>query len=239
VFGDIRKDKPAYVRAMFSAISPRYDLINTLLTLGRDARWRQVAASEASVKPDGLILDVATGTGELARRLSRANPGSRVVGIDFCGTMLRGAEDKVNASPGVGPVALALGDVLHLPFRDNTFDCVTIGFALRNVADIRATFGEIARVAKPGGRIVSLEIVRPSSWIARSLHGLVLGRLAPLLGGLISGSREAYRYLPSSVEEAPSADEVKAVMESAGLNGVVAHSLTLGVAAVHVATRRR
>jgi demethylmenaquinone methyltransferase/2-methoxy-6-polyprenyl-1,4-benzoquinol methylase len=116
---------------------------------------------------------------------------------------------------------------------------VTVGFALRNVADITGAFKEMARVTKPGGGVVSLEIVRPSSRIARSLHGFVLGRLAPTLGGLISGSEEAYRYLPSSVEEAPSADEVTAVMESVGLRAVAVRSLSLGTAAVHVATKRR
>ena len=237
MFGDLRKDKPAYVRAMFSAIARRYDLINTLLTLGRDSGWRRFVASQAGSGPGGLVLDVATGTGELARQLSRANSESVVVGMDFCETMLRGARPKVKADPRSGPVELVLGDALHLPFADNTFDCVTIGFALRNVADIPAAFGEIARVARPGGRVVSLEIVRPSSRLAISLQGIVLRRLAPLVGGLISGNREAYRYLPASVEEAPSADEVRAVMQEAGLGKVVVRRLSLGMATVHMATK--
>jgi len=237
VFGDLSKDKPAYVRAMFSAIAFRYDLINTLLTLGRDGGWRRFVASQAAAAPDGRVLDVATGTGELARHLSRMNRRGTVVALDFCEPMLREAGAKMNTSSRAGAVEFVLGDALHLPFRDETFDCVTIGFALRNVSDILAAFSEIARVLRPGGRAVSLEIVRPSSRIARSLHGLVLRRMAPVVGGLVSGSGEAYRYLPSSVEQAPSADEVKAVMERAGLHSIVIRRLSLGMATVHMATK--
>jgi len=237
VFGDLSKDKPAYVRAMFSAIALRYDLINTLLTLGRDGAWRRFVASQAAVGPDGRVLDVATGTGELARHLAMANRRGTVVALDFCEPMLRKAGAKMNTSSRVGQVELVLGDALHLPFPDETFDCVTIGFALRNVSDILAAFGEVARVLRPGGRVVSLELVRPSSRIARSLQGLVLRRMAPALGGFISGSGEAYRYLPSSVEQAPSADEVKAVMEQAGLRAIVIRRLSLGMATVHMAAR--
>jgi demethylmenaquinone methyltransferase/2-methoxy-6-polyprenyl-1,4-benzoquinol methylase len=236
VFGDLSKDKPAYVRAMFSAIALRYDLINTLLTLGRDAAWRRFVASQAA-GPDGRVLDVATGTGELARQLARTNRRGTVVALDFCEPMLRKAGAKVKASSRAGPVEFVLGDALHLPFRDETFDSVTIGFALRNVSDILAAFSEITRVLRPGGRVVSLEIVRPSSRIARSLHGLVLRRMAPVVGGLISGSGEAYRYLPFSVEQAPSADEVKAVMEEAGLRAIAIRRLSLGMATVHMATK--
>jgi len=234
VFGNLSSDKPAYVRAMFSAIAFRYDLVNSLITLGMDGAWRRSVAAQAVAPPDGRILDIATGTGELARHLEGANRGGTIVALDFCEPMLSRAGPKMSAASAAGRVEFVLGDALKLPFRDETFDFATIGFALRNVSDVLATFSEMVRVLRPGGRAMSLEIVRPSARMARMLHGLVLGRVAPAVGGLISGSGEAYRYLPSSVEQAPSADEIRALMEQAGFRSIAVRRLSLGLATVHV-----
>jgi len=237
VFGDIKEDKTAYVRAVFTAIADRYDLINSLLTLGRDGAWRRFAASKCRISPGELALDVATGTGELARHLSRRNHGSPIVGIDFCSGMLLKARAKFVSSSSDNAIELVLGDVLQLPFPDNTFDCVTIGFGLRNFADIDTAFYEIARVVKPRGRVVSLELTRPSSSPVRELHKFVLSRIVSCIGGLISGSKEAYAYLPDSIRGFPSPERVKEIMENAGLHEVEIRRLTLGAATVHVATK--
>ena len=237
MFGDLKEDKTSDVRAMFAAIADYYDPVNSLLSFRRDGGWRRFAASKAGIRPGALALDVATGTGELARHLSRQDGESTVIGIDFCPNMLQKAKAKLVASLGEIVIELVLGDVLQLPFRDDTFDCVTIGFGLRNVADMGATLREIARVAKSGSRVVSLELTRPPSLIARALHNFGLFRIVPYVGWLISGNREAYTYLPDSIKRFPSPEEVKETMEEAGLQEVEIYRLTLGIATVHVAVK--
>jgi demethylmenaquinone methyltransferase/2-methoxy-6-polyprenyl-1,4-benzoquinol methylase len=221
---------------MFAAIADRYDLINSLLSFRRDRSWRRFAASRSSIRPGGLVLDIATGTGELARHLSQSNCGATIVGVDFCPDMLLKARGKLASFEG-NVVQLVLGDALKLPFPDSTFDSVTIGFALRNVADLDTAFSEIARVVKPGGRVVSLELSRPSFMPIRKLYNFLLFRIAPRLGGMMSGSRAAYTYLPDSIMEFPTPEQVKETMEKAGLCKVDIHRLTLGIAAVHVAVK--
>lgn len=228
------KDKTMYVRAMFSAIADKYDLLNSLLSFGQDTAWRRFVVARSSLPFDGLVLDVATGTAELARHLARHSGGSRIVGVDFCSEMLAKAKAKRSAWRDGRRIELVLGDALRLPFPDASFDCVTIGFALRNVSSIEAAFSEMARVVKPGGRVVSLELTRPRSRLARAVYYLYLFRLAPYIGGLISGRREAYSYLPESIREFPSPEQVVRIMEEAGLERVETYRLSLGAATVQV-----
>jgi len=234
VSGDIQEGKTVNVRAMFASIADYYDPVNSLLSLRRDGSWRRFAASKCGTNSGALALDVATGTGELARHLSRRDGESMVVGLDFCPRMLQKAKAKFTASPGGGLIELVLGDALQLPFHENTFDYVTIGFGLRNIPDIGAAFREIARVVKPGGRVVSLELTRPQSLLARALHYFSLFHIVPYIGRLISGNREAYTYLPNSIMVSLSPEAVKGLMEEEGLREVEIYRLTLGVATVHV-----
>jgi demethylmenaquinone methyltransferase/2-methoxy-6-polyprenyl-1,4-benzoquinol methylase len=222
---------------MFAAIADRYDLLNCLLSFRRDRAWRNFAVSNSGVQPGGLALDVATGTAELARHLARQIGTGTIIGLDFCPDMLARARAKLANPPGEGRIELVLGDALRLPFPDNTFDCVTIGFALRNVASIARAFSEMARVVKPGGRVISLELTRPSSSLIRAIYYVYLLRIAPYIGGLISGRRGAYTYLPESILEFPSPEDVKEIMRGAGLQKVEIYRLTLGAATVHVGTK--
>jgi demethylmenaquinone methyltransferase/2-methoxy-6-polyprenyl-1,4-benzoquinol methylase len=222
---------------MFSAIADYYDVINSLISFRCDRAWRKFAASKAGIGPGALALDIATGTGELARQLYRRNSESMIVGVDFCPGMLQKARAKFVNSSGAGIVELVLGDALLLPFRESTFECVTIGFGLRNISDIGAAFREIARVTKPGGRVVSLELTRPTSSLIRKLHYLSLFHIVPHIGRLVSGNRDAYTYLPNSIVGFQSPDEVKKTMEEAGLKKVEIYRLTLGIATVHVAVK--
>ncbi len=231
------KDKAPYVQAMFTAIADRYDLLNSLLSFRRDGAWRRFTASRAILQTGGLALDVGTGTGELARHLARQNNESTILGLDFCPEMLQKAETKLTNSPGKKRIQLILGDILRLPFPDSTFDCVTISFALRNVADIAGAFHEMARVVKGGGRVVSLELTRPSPSLVRAVYYIYLHHIAPYIGGLLSGRREAYTYLPESILEFPSPEKVKEIMQQAGLQKVETHHLTLGAATVHIGTK--
>jgi len=220
---------PRDVRAMFEGLVARYDLMNRLMTLGRDRRWREEAAAMA--RPQGAVaLDVGTGTGELALALRRRG-AALVVGIDFSPAMLA----RARAKAGQG-LALALADALHLPFADGTFDRVTCAFVLRNLSDVAAGLREMARVLRPGGLMVSLELVRPTTaWGRRAMQAY--GRLLPLLGGLVAGDAAAYRYLPRSAQGFLAAGELARVMEGAGLRVQAVRSMALGTVALHVARR--
>jgi len=225
-------DKAAYVHRAFTAIAGRYDLLNTLLSFNRDRRWRRSTVSSLELKGSETVLDVATGTGKLALELQkRVGASGRVVGIDFCEPMLQKAKGQAYN------IHLLLATSEGLPFPDNSFEGATIGFALRNVPDIEKTLRETTRVIKPGGKVVCLEFSRPRHPIMRSLHRFYLLRVLPTVGWLISGDKEAYLYLPRSIMEFPCAEELKAVMEKAGLERAQFRFLTWGVVAVHIGTK--
>jgi len=231
------QDKATYVKAMFTAIAERYDLLNTLLSFRRDGAWWRFVAARSGLQPGGLALDAATCTAELARHLTRQNGRSTIIGIDSCPNMLAMAKAKLATSSEGSKIQLSLGDVLSLPFSDNTFDCVTISFALRNVTSVPGAFQEMARVAKSGGMVVSLELTRPSSSLVRASYYLYLFHIPPCIGGLISGRREAYTYLPESILEFPSPQKIKEIMQEAGLQKIETYRLTMGTATVHVGTK--
>jgi demethylmenaquinone methyltransferase/2-methoxy-6-polyprenyl-1,4-benzoquinol methylase len=225
-------DKAAYVHRAFSAIAGRYDLLNTLLSFNQDRRWRRSTVSTLELQGSETVLDVATGTGKLAQELGKkVGPSGKVVGIDFCEPMLQ------KARGWGGNIHLLLATSESLPFPDSSFDGATIGFALRNVPDIERTLRETTRVMKTGGKVACLEFSRPRHPVVHSLHRFYLLRLLPTIGWLISGDKEAYLYLPRSIMEFPSAEEVKAIMEKAGLVRVHFRFLTWGVVAVHVGTK--
>lgn len=230
------RDKRARVRKMFAAIAARYDLLNHALSFGMDRRWRAFAVAKCCPRAGGLVLDLATGTGEMARDIVRKHRPQRVVGLDFSPEMLAQARRKLAKHPDE-PIELVLGDALNLPFPDGTFDSVTIGYALRNVTSLERLFQEMARVLKPGGRAVSLELTRPKSPLVRRIYYLHLCHLAPLIGGLVSGNRAAYTYLPDSILEFPPPEKVAEIMRRAGLARVEIYRLFLGAATVCVATR--
>jgi len=228
--------KADLVRAMFARIARCYDFMNRLMTLGRDQAWRRYAARQAALPHGGLALDVATGTADLALALARHSPHGHVVGVDFP-EMIGMGRVKVAAAGENPRIRFVIGDALQLPFTDGCFDAVTSGFALRNVADIPQAFAEMSRVVKAGGRVVCLEIARPTLHIFRQLFHIYFYRLVPLLGRTIAGQEEAYHYLPRSLTHFLSPEELKAVMERVGLSKVWHRRLMLGTAAVHVGVK--
>jgi demethylmenaquinone methyltransferase/2-methoxy-6-polyprenyl-1,4-benzoquinol methylase len=233
-------EKAAYVRQMFARISRRYDLMNRLMTLGRDRAWRRYTVGQALAAPPGSgqarrVLDVATGTGDLALEVLRQRPDAQVVGLDFVPEMLALAREK--SSRLVASPALLAGDALHLPFPGESFDAVVTGFALRNVTDIPAAFAEMARLTRPGGRVACLEIAKPRSALFRPLFEVYFYRLVPLIGSLVSGERAAYTYLPHSLTAFLTPDEIAEVMRRTGWQDVCYRRLMLGTVAVHVGTR--
>ncbi|MBC7105344.1 MAG: class I SAM-dependent methyltransferase [Firmicutes bacterium] len=220
---------------MFDSIARRYDVLNTVLSLGRDRRWRRFAVGASGLGPGGRGLDVACGTGMLALEQARAvGPRGLVVGLDFSGEMLAVARRRLAPLP---QVRLVCGDALALPFPDDTFDAATMGFALRNVADVPRAVAEMARVVRPGGRVVTLELTVPRTPLFRRAYLVYFRHLLPLLGRLGAGCGGPYRYLPASVLAFHAPEEVCAFFEAAGLKGVACHPLDLGIATVHVGTK--
>ncbi len=229
-------EKRDYVRRMFTAIAPRYDLMNRLMTFGRDQAWRRAVVALCALPPGGRLLDVATGTGDLAfealRRAPAGPPGTgpaRVVGLDLARAMMLRGRSK---HPGLA-FPLSEGDALALPFPDGTFDAVCSGFMMRNVVDIAAAFAEQARVARPGGRVVCLEITRPAGRLFRRFFDLYFFGAVPLIGGLLSGQREAYTYLPQSTRAFPDPAALRRIMERSGLRDVRYRLAMMGTVALH------
>ncbi len=225
------RGKAARIRDMFAAIVPHYDLVNTLMTLGLDRRWRRITVAMAE-PARGLALDIATGTGELAFELERTG-ARRVVGVDFCYEMVAAARKKgATAELGKG-VAFATGDAMALPFPDATFDCIVNGFMLRNVADLDTTFAELYRVLKPGGRLVCLDLTRPRGPLRR-FFDLYIATFVPLLGVVVGRKYGAYRYLFQSLTIHPDADTLAQMMRKAGF-GEANYRLTgFGTVAIHL-----
>lgn len=222
-------EKRAFVRSMFARIAPRYDALNRVMTFGLDQRWRARAARLATAGTAApRILDLATGTGDFAVALQKIAPGATIIGLDLVAEMLAVAQQK----PAARAIPLLTADALDLPFPNAVFDAITSAFMLRNVTELDRAFREMARVARPGGRIVALEITQPRLPLWSALYRLYFGRLVPLVGGALS-DREAYRYLPDSLSHFVSADELAQIMRSAGLVNVEYELLNLGTVAIH------
>ena len=217
---------------MFARIVPRYDTINTMMTLGLDRRWRRQTVALVEPK-DGLALDIATGTGELAFEMMRQ--GARaVVGADFCFEMLEVAARK-GADAGLdSTVSFVVGDAMRLPFPEATFDCIVNGFMLRNVADLDATFAELCRVLKPGGRLACLDLTPPRGSLHR-FFGLYIAAWVPLLGILVGRNYSAYRYLYQSLSTHPDADKLAAMLRGAGFDEAGYRLAGFGTVAIHLA----
>ena len=221
---------PDQVRAMFDRITPAYDRMNRLMSLGMDGSWRSLAVRASGVAPGDAALDVCCGTGDLAIELLDAvSTRGRVVGLDFSPAMLEAARRKSSQ------VEWVQGDALALPFADGEFAAATIGFGMRNLSDPLRGFAELGRVVRPGGRVVCLELSPPPAWAAPFAR-LWTDRAVPLLGRLIARETDAYRYLPASVHRFPPAEELAAVMGRAGLGRVRFRRLSGGAVAVHVGT---
>jgi demethylmenaquinone methyltransferase/2-methoxy-6-polyprenyl-1,4-benzoquinol methylase len=228
--------KRAYVRRIFSEIAPRYDLLNHVLSLNIDRRWRNKAvdALEWQRFPGGTYLDLCAGTLDVALNLARRG-GFRglVVASDFAEPMLRVALRKVQGRA----VAPLTSDALSLPLREASMDAAIVAFGARNLADLDAGIREVFRVLRPGGRFVILEFSTPPNALIRRAYQAYFHHLLPIVGRVISGHRTAYRYLPTSVRYFPPVGELAERLTRAGFERVRWHSLTLGVAAIHIADK--
>jgi demethylmenaquinone methyltransferase/2-methoxy-6-polyprenyl-1,4-benzoquinol methylase len=223
------------VRGMFDRIAGVYDLMNTAMTAGLHHQWRQRAVDRAEVGPGSDALDVCCGTGDLALELRRRiGPDGRVVGSDFSEPMLELARRKSGEESL--PVEFGWADALDLPYRDASFDAVTIGFGARNLADLERGISEMTRVLRPDGRLVILEISRPIRQPLAGFYSLWFDRLVPVLGTL-AGDPDAYSYLPDSVRTFPEPERLAGMLDSAGLAEIRWLSLAGGIIAIHSATK--
>ncbi|MGC8668040.1 MAG: bifunctional demethylmenaquinone methyltransferase/2-methoxy-6-polyprenyl-1,4-benzoquinol methylase UbiE [Chthonomonadales bacterium] len=231
------REHPDTVRSMFAAIARRYDLLNTLLSFNRHKAWRRYAVRAAGLRPGQSALDVCTGTGDFAVELFRAVGSSGlVVGADFCRPMIVQGMPKVRKASG-GRIRMMLADGLRLPYKADSFHCATVGFGIRNMADAALALQEMTRVVRPGGCVVCLEFSRPTNPIVRRISDIYQMRILPMIGGLLS-RRDAYTYLPRSIQTFYSREEMASLMRSAGLEDVRVHNLNLGTVCVHIGTKR-
>ena len=219
------EEKGRAVRRLFDTISPRYDLVNRVMTFGMDAGWRRRTVAELALPTGSLVFDLACGTGDLCRELLAA--GHRAVGFDFSHGMLLAARTSA---------PLVEADILRLPARDGEADGATCGFALRNVVSLDALFGELARVLRPGGRVSLLETAEPEGRVLRLGHRVYFRRIVPLIGGLLS-DRAAYSYLPRSAAYLPPPETLLATLRAAGFPDAKRIPLGGGVTQLLVATR--
>lgn len=227
------------IRRMFGAIAPTYDLLNHVLSLNIDKYWRWRTTQLVPPGTDGPILDLCTGTGDLALAYDRAaHGGVPILGADFCHEMLIIAGRKTLRRQAVERIRYLEADAQRLPFPDNFFQITTVAFGLRNVTDTDRGLAEMARVTRPGGKVAILEFSRPRHWLFGSLYRFYFRRILPALGQLVSRSDDnAYNYLPASVLEFPDGDALAARMRGFGLNDVHWHPFTFGIATLYVGTK--
>jgi demethylmenaquinone methyltransferase/2-methoxy-6-polyprenyl-1,4-benzoquinol methylase len=222
-----------WVRGMFGLVAHRYDLANHLLSCNIDRYWRAATACrvrEILLRPEARVLDICCGTGDLVLALARQ--GRRVLGSDFCHPMLVAASAKIARRRA--PAVLFESDALTLPLRDASLDLLTVAFGFRNLANYKAGLREMRRVLAPGGMAAILEFSQPPNAVFGALYNFYARRILPWIGGLISGSRDAYTYLPESVRKFPAAPELAAMMQHAGFAEVSFEYLTGGIVALHI-----
>jgi demethylmenaquinone methyltransferase/2-methoxy-6-polyprenyl-1,4-benzoquinol methylase len=220
---------PGYVRSAFARIARRYVLANHVLSLGIDTLWRRVVAGEVRAGAPARVLDLATGSGDLMEAVRKACPETKVIGADFCLPML--GEAKKRGLPG-----LVAADGMRLPFADGVFDALTVGFGLRNMASWPDAVAEMARVIRPGGRLVVLDFSLPRGLLNRP-YRFYLHKILPRLAGWLTGERDAYEYLGGSIERFPSGPAMEALLTGHGFSAARTRPLSGGIASVYVAEK--
>ncbi len=231
---NIVDDRGVAIERMFSAIAPRYDFLNRLLSAGRDRTWRRAAVAATTVPRQGVLLDICTGTADMALEAARQFPDARIVGVDFSRPMIALGAAKIERARLGERVRLQVAPAEALPFADDCFDAATVAFGLRNVPDRLQALREMLRVVKPGGRAVVLEFATPSHPLIRRVYLWYFHHVLPRIGRLVSGHPSAYSYLPASVSDFPSAQKLVEWMQGAGFSEVSYRLLTGGIVAIHV-----
>ncbi|MGC7872426.1 demethylmenaquinone methyltransferase [Desulfosporosinus sp. SYSU MS00001] len=232
------KDKAAYVRETFNSIAGHYDLMNSLMSLGMDKRWRRIAVQQVGAKPGMSILDVCCGTGQFSLELGKAvGREGKVIGLDFSQKMLDVAQQTLAQSKEKGRIKFIQGDAMELPFPESTFDGVTVGWGLRNLPNLRKGIQEMIRVVKPGGKVVSLDMAKPTFPGFKQVYWLYFDKLVPLMGQIWAKKASAYQYLHDSAVEFPAQQELAGIFSECGLRDTKYINLVGGVVAIIVGTK--
>jgi demethylmenaquinone methyltransferase/2-methoxy-6-polyprenyl-1,4-benzoquinol methylase len=229
--------KTEQVRQMFDSIAPAYDFMNRAMTLGIDIWWRRLAVKRLKPLKPKAILDVATGTGDFAIQLHNSLHPSHITGIDLSQGMLDEARRKVKEKGLEGSISFEQGDCMALPMQDSTFDAVTVAFGVRNFEHLQQGYEEMARVLKPGGMLCVLELSTPRNRVIRWFYDLYALHIIPAIGGLKSGDKSAYRYLPQSIAAVPQGDDMLQLMRNVGLHDTCCKRLTLGTCSIYTAVK--
>lgn len=227
-------EKVRMVGAVFDSVADRYDLMNDLMSLGIHRLWKRYTVELSGVKRGQRVLDLAGGTGDLAARLARlAGPSGEITVADINASMLENGRQRLVDKGLGGNLRFVQADAQELPFPDRYFDCITIGFGLRNVTNKDRALRSMFRVLKPGGRLLILEFSQPTSGVLRTIYDRYSFNLLPLMGKLVAGDADSYRYLAESIRMHPPQEELRAMMENAGFERVEYFNLTGGIVAVH------
>jgi demethylmenaquinone methyltransferase/2-methoxy-6-polyprenyl-1,4-benzoquinol methylase len=234
-------EKADYVQKQFNRIARRYDLSNDAISLGMHRFWKQKAVKALEIRPDGNYLDVCCGTGDLTERMAKSlSSGGKVVGIDFSCNMIDAAQtrwNRANRSAQASQVVFLEGDALKLPFVENQFDGAVISFGLRNLTDYAKGLTEMARVVKSGGKVVNLDLGRPENWLFKPAYYFYFCNIVPLIGQLLQNDREAYTYLPKSLDTYPQPAGITQLFSQVGLADIRYIPLAMGSVALHVGTK--
>lgn len=221
------------IAAMFDRISPKYDALNHLLSFNIDKVWRRKTAKVVAKSNPKAILDLATGTADLAIELAKRNPQARIIGVDFSEKMLAIGKEKVLQQNFEDQIELVQGDAANLPFVDNSFDAVTIAFGVRNFEDLDKGLSEMLRVMKPEGQVVILEFSNPEKFPVKQVYRLYFKYILPKIGEWVSKDKSAYSYLPASVEKFPKPDDFLRILSNKGLKNGAKKSLSMGIATMY------
>lgn len=229
--------KTGQVRQMFNNIARGYDVMNLLMTAGLDRRWRAATIRQAAQMKPERILDIATGTGDLAIAMAKAAPTAHVTGVDLAEKMVEVGVAKVKERGLEDRVSLSVANALQLPFPDNSFDVATVAFGVRNFEHIDSGYAEMLRVLRPGGKLCVLELTVPTNALVKPFYNLYTGLVIPAAGKIFAGEASAYRYLNKSIQAVPARQAMCAVMEQAGFTDARHRTFTLGVCALYTAVK--
>jgi demethylmenaquinone methyltransferase/2-methoxy-6-polyprenyl-1,4-benzoquinol methylase len=225
------------VRGIFSQIADKYDVFNALASMGIDRSWRRALVRAAAMTPTSRVLDLASGTGDVAFALANTGIPAEVVATDFVPEMLAVAEKKSAERPPAVPVSFSVADAQELPFEDGSFDVVTVAFGVRNFPERERNFAEVLRVLKPGGRYIILEFSRPPFAPWRGVYHVYLRQMIPLIGGVLTGDRAGFVYLNDSIRQFPTQPALAAELKAAGFSAVSWSDMTGGIVALHTAVK--
>jgi demethylmenaquinone methyltransferase / 2-methoxy-6-polyprenyl-1,4-benzoquinol methylase len=233
------KTKEEFVHSVFESIAPKYDLMNNILSFRQHKYWRRFTMNKLNVQEGQTAIDLCCGTCDWTISLAQKSKTGKIIGLDFSQNMLDYGAIKLKELDLEQQVVLVQGNAMKLPYEDNTFDYATIGFALRNVPDLEQVLREMQRVIKPGGKVVSLELSKPTWQPFKSLYYFYFQKVLPLLGKLIVKRYEQYKWLPESLIHFPDHKQLAEIFRKTGLNEVEAHPLTGGIAALHIGVKAK